>query len=227
MDNFQDFLNQCGKKANRHSINVVEAYEGWRKTITEVRTNSPRKNSKRIAPPIVQGILNYDLSDEEGYFILSYTASFSSWINLPLRNNQKLTDCQGFYANGLEAALLKMPRFKGDFLYRMDSPICDKEEELAWFTKQKGNVIKVPNFLSVAKTNWDSTEIIWKIATNHNSLAFDLDECRNNPSEDEVLYKRDSLFKIIDVSNGIILLEEVASSTGKVINLVGNYVGCN
>lgn len=226
MYNFQDFLNQCGKKANHHSLNVAEAYEGWRKAIAEFRTNSPGKNNRRIAPALLQGILTYDLSDEEVFFILSYTASFSSWVNLPLRNNQKLTDCQGFYANGLEAALLKMPGFKGDFLYRMDSPICDKEEELEWFTKQKANVIRIPNFLSVAKTNWDNTEITWRIATNRNSLAFDLDECRNNPSEDEVLYMRNSLFKIIDVSNGIILMQEVENSTGKVIDLFGNYVGC-
>jgi hypothetical protein len=109
----------------------------------------------------------------------------------------------------------------------MDSPLCGKTQEVRWFKSIEGRVIRIPYFLSVAKTNWDNTDITWRIITRgHMSNTADLNECRNNPNEDELLYKRNSFFRVNGVHNGVVVLKEVESVESSYIDLVGNYVGC-
>lgn len=228
MSKFEDFLKECGQITNHHSLSIAQAYSGWKCIFKKVRAGSSVKLRPGLSQPVVKGILTYGLTDEEAFFILSYTATFSSWINFPLRNRQVLTDCQTYYATALDSALSKLPKCNCPYLYRMDSPLCGKNEELHWFVKQKGKIIRVPNFLSVAKSNWENTETTWKIAIKHSeSNAFDLDQCRNNPEEDEAVYKRNSLFKVLDVTGGVILLEEMDKATEPIIELTGTYVGCS
>lgn len=224
---FNDFMNVCGKTLNHHSLDIASSFGSWKKLFDKVRSGSKEKLSPGISQPVVQGITTYGLSDEEAFFILSYTASFSSWINSSLRNGDCLTECQDYYANGLELALSKLPRCNCKYVYRMDEPLRNKTEELKWFESKKGRLIKIPCFLSVAKSNWDNTELTWKISTVSNrSNVIDLAQCRNNSTEDEAVFKRDSLFEIKGVKGELIILQEVESAFTPVIEMVGNYVGC-
>lgn len=228
MTNFNDFINTCGEKLNNHDLNLCKSFSVWKKIFDNIRSGSTEKIRPGFSQPVLQGIISHNLSDEEAFFILSYTASFSSWINLSLRRGDCLTECQEYYANRLEFALAKLPKCACEYLYRMDMPLCNKTEELNWFESKKGCIIKIPNFLSVAKSNWNNTEIIWKISTiRGKSNAIDLAQCRNNPSEDEAIFKRNSLFKIRNVNKDIIFLEEVENISTPVIEVVGNYAGCN
>lgn len=227
MTSFDEFLNICGKMENNHRIEIANSFAGWKQIFTKVRSGSGEKLRSGMSQPIVQGIITYGLSDEEAFFILSYTASFSSWINLPLRCGDPLTMCQAYYAENLIMALSKLPHCNCEYLYRMDTPLCGKAEELAWFKRKIGSVIKVPNFLSVAKSNWDNTELTWKIYTiKGRSNAIDLEQCRNNPSEDEAIYQSDSLFEIKGVDGELVVLDEVENTTIATIEMIGNYVGC-
>ncbi len=227
MTNFNDFISACGQTLNHHQLTIKDCFDGWKRTFDKIRSGTAERLRPGFSQPVVQGVITYSLSDEEAFFILSYTASFSSWINLPLRRGDVLTECQQYYAKGLELALAALPACNCDYLYRLDMPMCDKKEELEWFARNVGSIIQVPSFLSVAKSNWDNTNITWKIATNNgHSNAVDLALCRNNASEDEAVFKPNSLFKIIGIEQGIVLLEEVENTTLPFISMVGNYAGC-
>lgn len=228
MTSFSKFLNNCGASVNHSQQTISESYKNWRSEFNNFRDGSHNSTSPRLSKPILEALNIYGLSDEEAFFILSYTAHFSSWINVPLRCNTALDKCQQAYANGLDGALSKMPKCKISTLYRMDSPHCTREQEFNWFNKNKGRIVKVPTFLSVAKSNWENTTVTWKIdVKTEYSIATDLLTLRNNPSEDEVLYQRDSLFIILGVDDECILLEETRQTSNSIIVLSGNYASCS
>jgi hypothetical protein len=227
MTSFEEFIECCGECLNHSGLDVATSFFGWKKMFAKVRTGSSGKLRAGVSQPVLEGIVKHNLSDQEAFFIVSYTATFSSWINLPLRLGEQLTECQQFYADGLDSALSKLPCCDSENVFRMDSPMCSKEDELEWFNARCGEFIRLPYFLSVAKSNWKNTDLTWRITTRRlKSSAADLNLCRNNPSEDELLYRRNSVFEIRGVKAGMVILEEADSQQNSYIELVGNYAGC-
>ena len=76
--------------------------------------------------------------------------------------------------------------------------IYDKDVDEVSVRKKIGKIIKAPFFLSTTKDkDWGNSEVVLKINTSVNSLGKDLSEIGINSSEKEVLFKTNSLFKII------------------------------
>lgn len=227
MENFIHFLDECKEEYNHHQQNVKKSYEiGWKPILEQYRNKKSLPDAMGYRNIELSGMDEYKLTDEEAFFVLSFTGSYSSWINLPLRNGYPLeTKCKEFFANNLEKTLEKLPSYNDRYVFRMDTPTGSKSVVLNWFEANIEKVITIPYFLSTAKENYENTEITWRIKTlTNDSKGKNLELLTNNIPEEEVLFKRNALFKIkeIDHQKGIIEMQEVLQSDNP-INLIGFY----
>jgi len=227
MMSFNQFLEECKDELNHHQQNVKTSFEqGWKPLFDQFRKDKKLQDAHRNRHIVLQGIEEYNLSDEDAFFILSYTGSYSSWLNAGLRNGRDFdTKCQRYFASKLTLALDKLPCFNDEYVFRMDSPLGLKGQLAKWFNGNKGRVIHLPYFLSTSKDNYENSDITWHIKTmKNNSTARDLALVANNDTEREVLFKRDCFFQIgsIDGETGIIEMQEV-EKTSNAIKVTGFY----
>lgn len=224
---FNQFLDECKDELNHHQQNVKTSFEkGWKPLFDEIRKNKKLQDTHRNRHIVLQGLEEYNLSDEDAFFILSYTGSYSSWLNSESRNGRDFdTECKRYFANGLTLALDKLPYYNDEYVFRMDSPLGTKEQIIEWFNAHKKGIICVPYFLSTSKDNYENSEITWHIKTmKNNSKARDLALITNNDTEKEVLFKRDCFFRIVSVDSesGIIEMVEVEKALNA-IKVTGFY----
>ena len=136
------------------------------------------------------------LTKENKHAINSYVSSSSYFINDILRNGYKLNDEQKEIVKNLDDALNKMHPYEGDLtrsVYFYDVQSFDnflKEYEV-------GKILTIKQYLSTTKGGIYNPEaqVQLKILNSKNGInisAF-------NNSEDEVLYKRNSKFKVIRI----------------------------
>ena len=136
------------------------------------------------------------LTKENKHAINSYVSSSSYFINDILRNGYKLDDEQKEIVKNLDDALNKMHPYEGDLtrsVYFYDAQSFDnflKEYEV-------GKILTIKQYLSTTKGDVYNPEaqVQLKILNSKNGInisAF-------NNSEDEVLYKRNSKFKVIRI----------------------------
>ncbi|WP_300630750.1 minor capsid protein [uncultured Thomasclavelia sp.] len=136
------------------------------------------------------------LTKENKHAINSYVSSSSYFINDVLRNGYKLDDEQKEIVKNLDDALNKMHPYEGDLtrsVYFYDVQSFDnflKEYEV-------GKILTIKQYLSTTKGDVYNPEaqVQLKILNSKNGInisAF-------NNSEDEVLYKRNSKFKVIRI----------------------------
>jgi len=151
-----------------------------------------------------------DLTNDEEFIVAHYVGSAYNWVNDDLRNGAEFaTTCRRTYSTYLDIVLEKIQSFSGT-VYRMDDPSGDNDTILKWFYTNKGKTIKVPNYVSTSKDRWDHhTSIVWKIQTLP-AGSYGKDISMINEVEEEVLFMRNSKFKIEDVNshlNEVFLLE--------------------
>ena len=136
------------------------------------------------------------LTKENKHAINSYVSSSSYFINDILRNGYKLDDEQKEIVKNLDDALNKMQPYEGDLtrsVYFYAAQSFDnflKEYEV-------GKILTIKQYLSTTKGDVYNPEaqVQLKILNSKNGInisAF-------NNSEDEVLYKRNSKFKVIRI----------------------------
>lgn len=217
----------CKGERNHHQLNVKDSFEkGWKPLFSYYRQHKSVQVRPGTGHVALHGIDLYGLSDEEAFFITSYTGSFSSWLNIDIRSGRDFSSkCKQCFAERLSAALDKLPPYAGKQVFRMDSPLGTKKQVTQWFAAKKGQVIHVPFFLSAAKVNYRNTEITWRIQTSApQTHARDINSITNNTVEQEVLFKAGSYFQIQEVNNrsGIIDMIEVGQ-TPLAINGTGFY----
>lgn len=228
MNSFTEFLECCKDELNHHGQNVKDSFENnWLPILQDFRNKKELPTHHRYNHLVLEGIFRHSLSNEEAFFILSHTGSYSSWINGSLRSGRQFdTQCQQYFADKLNEALSKLPCFNDKKVYRMDEPLTDDIEQVfSFFEKNNGKVMRTPYFLSTSKDNWENTSLTWDIKTlQEDSKARDLSLITNNNTEKEVLFKGDSYFKIKGVNRGskIVFMEEVSECTMDA-DLVGFY----
>lgn len=134
------------------------------------------------------------LTDDETRAINQYISSDSYKINEKLRSNSPLNKEDKLLVKNLDAALEKLPNFTGD-LNR--SLFFYNDESLADFVTQHdiGEVIPTLAYMSTSKDVYDSDDDIRLIIKNSRNAK---DLKGYNDGEQEVLYKRDSRFIVID-----------------------------
>ncbi|PWG04044.1 ADP-ribosyltransferase [Polaribacter aquimarinus] len=158
----------------------------------------------------------FKLTEIEAKLINSYTGQNSSWINSELRSiGHNICNCKIQVQNLINSGLNKLPSFNKNTVYRFEpNYINGTLTSKKWFRKKIGKIIKAPFFLSTTKDkDWGNSEVVLKINTSVNSLGKDLSEIGINSSEKEVLFKTNSLFKIIDVNENFVELNEIENIT--------------
>ena len=133
-----------------------------------------------------------DLSDDEQYSINQYTGPESYRINEVLRNDLKLTEQQEKIIRNLDKALDKMTNYNGVV---QRSIILDKEQLKKFLDlHQEGAIIKYKAYTSATAGNryndFSNVELLIK-STNGKDMR------KYNKEEQEILFKRNSKFKVI------------------------------
>ena len=148
------------------------------------------------------------LSSDEQRAINSYISSGSYVINGKLRNGEELTDSDKLFVRHLDSALDKLPKYEGDVVRELK---LTRDEAIAFALNHKvGKPVRYRAYTSTStKAGYhDFPNIVMKLKS---TKGIDLRSF--NPGESEILYKRDSEFKVIDITfdknKTIVHLEEL------------------
>lgn len=222
---FDELNNICQGKRDFKGLPINSLKDNFKTWLASYKAGNDEFKSN------LSGMTKYRLTEEEALYILGYTGSMSQWMNSELRNSKKvLCECKKAVISELDKSLSKIPSFTSEIVYRMDGGCGGLEEEVEWFKKQVGKIIRIPYFLSTSKDDYKNSDIVWIINThNSQSHARDVSELTNVASEKEVLFSRNSTFKIIDVelnedmSKLYIHLEELNFNSQYDFDLTGCY----
>ncbi|MCD2256419.1 minor capsid protein [Agrilactobacillus fermenti] len=140
------------------------------------------------------------LTEDEQAAITRYISPDAYVLNDTFRRGLELTNTQKKWVNNLDAALNKLPPYKAKKLYRS---ITLSSSQIQEFISQYeiGAQIKFDQYVSSSKGIYDPDDTV-RIILNDSKTGRDISYW--NPSESEVLFKRGTIFKVIDryVSNG-------------------------
>ncbi len=143
----------------------------------------------------IEGIELYKLTRDEALHILAYTSHSAKWINHLIRVNHihDCISCQSFIFN-LDKALKKIPPTRANLLYRM----IFSYSELPKY----GDIIIVNYYLSTSIEDFGNTELLWRITPlKENSKGRDVSKITNNKEEVEVVFLRNSRFKVVEITS--------------------------
>lgn len=151
-----------------------------------------------------------NLSDHEKLAINKYISSDSYKINEKLRKGIELTDDDKKFINNLDSALDKMPKFKGNVSRSLQ--FYDKKDMDNFLNSHKvDGTVKYNEYISTTKGEIYNEDAQVQLYIMDSVKGKDISIYNNG--EQEILYQRDSEFKIkeIEVINGIthILMEEL------------------
>ena len=162
---------------------------------------------EEVEPPKFESVeLNYD----EEYALKSYMSSESYKINEKLRSGATLTPEDYSFAINLDIVLAKMPRYEGTLSRSLE---FINDEDLQSFLKQhaKGNIIEYEQYISTTKGSIYNPDAVIQILIIYAISGRDISSFNND--EKEVVYERQSRFRVMDVNEAddgtiIITLEE-------------------
>lgn len=163
-------------------------FEEWKKKYVD--TSAPG--------PIIE------LSEDERHAINSYISSGAYIWNDKLRRGVKLTKEEREQIGNLDSALRKMPAYQGT-LYRSlsDFGIPDVQEFIAGH--EPGTVKVFPEFLSSSTEVYDDGLPIQYVINSKTGR----DIRRFNSQEKEILFERNTRFRITKTADGVIYMEEI------------------
>lgn len=175
-----------------------------RKQVTVVADKDIRKTEYR------KSVGNNGLSYDESRALTDYVSSESYIINDKLRRGEELTDLETLFCTNLDSALKKMPTYNGNlsrslYFYSQE----DVDEFLGGLKKQ--GIITFKEYISTTKgTELYNPDGQVQLYIQNSTKGHDL--CDFNQNELEVLYERETKFKVEQIKkfDGIwyILLEE-------------------
>ena len=145
-----------------------------------------------------------DLTDGEEYALLDYISSKSYKINATLRAGIALSAEEQAFVRDLDSALDKIPRYQGTvFRSLSDFEIEDVNKFLQSYIP--GEDVEFPEYLSTSTAVYDDSMPIQYVICSTNGHDIRL----FNQSESEILFSKNSRFKIKRVDGHTIYLEEI------------------
>ena len=149
----------------------------------------------------ISGMKEYKLTKDETISILAYTGSSSRWVNPELRNGKWINDENKVrFVELLDKALIKIKPYTETILYRVGDS-CDFKV---------GQKVKIKSYLSTSIDNFDNSETVWIISPKKEaSNSCDIRNVTGHIYEKEIIFKRDTIFKVTKVSDNSIWLDEV------------------
>lgn len=156
--------------------------------------------------------------------IAHYTSKGYSYLNKNLIDcNQNNNEYINQYAHLLNKVLDELPNYQNKEIYRWNNI---HQDGWSFLIKNQIRFIQIPQFWSTSKIcRSDREQFI--IKTNQKSRAYDISHIANNYTEDEVLFKSNSVFAIKECTNKIIYLDEIDYSTkenyGNILFMKNNF----
>jgi len=153
-------------------------------------------------PQFINYITSHNISKEEAFMLSAITGRGSSWINQPLSQRKpKLDELQEKVVTYLDDILRKLEGYKEtSHVYRFDRYARDcKESAKRWFENNKGQIVKIPWFLSTTQDpGWGCSDVIWQIE------LLPCDKTKSHDvadlhSEREIRFERNVTFKIQEI----------------------------
>lgn len=143
------------------------------------------------------------LTDDDIYALYNYKSAKSYPLNYKLRENIPLDDSDIEFIKSLDAALEKLPVYKGT-VYRSLST-CDLDDADAFRMQHEvGKVVEYAAYTSAGVDVYDDTMDIQLVITSKTGR----DMREYNPEESEIVFKRKSRFRVIKIEGGKIYMEE-------------------
>ena len=141
--------------------------------------------------------VDIDLTEDERRSIITYISSKSYIINENLRLGNELDDIDKETVKHLDSALKKRPKYEGDVTR---SVTLHSESQKKQFLEEhkKGKVVSYQAFTSVTRGNTYDPKANVQISIKNSKNARDL--TKYNSAEQELLYGRNTEFKVLNVS---------------------------
>ena len=141
---------------------------------------------------------------------MTYISSKSYFINEDLRLGNELSDMNKETVKNLDSALKKLPKYEGDVTRSVT--LCFENQEKQFLDEhKKGEVVSYLAFTSATRGDTYNSKANVQISIKNSKNARDMTSY--NSSEQEILYERNTKFKVVDIinNNGIynIQLKEV------------------
>ena len=166
----------------------------------------------------LEAMIKYELSKEEASLVYMYTAHHvPDEVNSHLRSNPKnLQPDIAEYCRLLTNVLTKLPSFNSGVVYRdISHPSCSLDDIFEQYENATDGIFCDPSFLSshIREGRWSDERlgIQLVIHTGIKSNGKNLTELSFNSSESEVLFMRDTKFKVesIDYKSNVLELSEM------------------
>lgn len=132
----------------------------------------------------------YGLTDLELLAIRLYTGEDYKTINSALRSKQVSRGVIQYYVQTLDSALSKLPDYKGVVLRGSNLPVAVEKDYV------EGNIVSDLAYMSTSKTIKYNGKYQFKI---HSQSGKYVDAISHNKGEEEVLFARNTKFKILKV----------------------------
>lgn len=153
-----------------------------------------------------------DMTEKEKGAIREYSGPTAYNLNEKLRNATKLSQHEQEIVNNIDKGLDKLPNYAKTTYRQIGFDFQGKEEYNNFINQHKNNsFIQYPQYLSTSK-NCNDYEVDNKLKveiTIEGKTGKDIRMLAGIKEENEVLFKRNTLFEIIKVENNKIWLKEV------------------
>ncbi len=143
------------------------------------------------------------LSETEGRALNEYISSGSYKINAPLREGRPLSDEQKELVCQLDAVLEKMPVYEGT-VYRSITNFGISDMDVFWADYLPEKVLTFPSYISSGTKVYDESFPIQSVIQSKSGR----DIRSFNPGEYEVLFPRNTSFRVVKVGGNRIFMEE-------------------
>ena len=145
-----------------------------------------------------------EMTEQEQWALNEYISSGSYKINAALREGRPLSDEEKELIEYLDAALKKMPTYEGT-VYRSITDFGIDDIDAFWANYIPGKTIRFPAYMSSGTKVYDDRFPIQYVIKSKSGR----DIRKFNPEEFEILFPRNSEFRIVKVEEGTIYMEEL------------------
>ncbi len=177
-------------------------YQEWlsKKQAEAIINNSKEKYPEGMTMAANRGII----SEEDLRAINLYKSSYSYILNEALRNREILSDEDRVNMRAIDQAISKLPKYEGIVYRSLDSSkVMDLDN--FWQRYQPGNFCREEAYTSTSTEIYDEGMDIQMIIYSHHGY----DMRKYNVPEQEIIFKRETLFWVEKVEGNTIWLTEV------------------
>lgn len=191
----------CLLQRARWAVSEEEYYTKWdgnRNELVTIKAKNYNEFKEEYLKTVVKPDESGKITDTDKKAILDYMGAKSYVVNEKLREGSKLTKSEQEFVNKLDNALDKMPSYEGN-LQRSLLFYSDEAVEEFMNNHKVDNVVTYQEFLSTTKGETYNPDGQVQIYIQGAKNGKDVSTINEN--ENEILYKRNSSFKVENVVN--------------------------